>query len=53
MLTGTCSATLKFTVKDCDPTTGLPDSDDGYEDDYVVSKRITLFNIMLLPPLFY
>ncbi|XP_057372762.1 coatomer subunit gamma-2-like [Daphnia carinata] len=34
--TGTCSATLKFTVKDCDPTTGQPDSDDGYEDDYVL-----------------
>ena len=35
--TGTCSATLKFTVKDCDPTTGLPDSDEGYNDEYVVS----------------
>lgn len=23
------SATLKFVVKDCDPTTGLPDSDEG------------------------
>lgn len=23
------SATLKFVVKDCDPTTGLPDSEDG------------------------
>ena len=37
LLLGTCSATLKFTVKDCDPTTGQPDSDDGYEDDYVVN----------------
>ena len=25
---GTVSATLKFTVKDCDPTTGEPDSDE-------------------------
>jgi coatomer protein complex subunit gamma len=27
-------ANLKFTVKDCDPTTGEPDSDEGYDDDY-------------------
>ena len=44
---GSCSATLKFTVKDCDPTTGEPDSDKGYEDDYVVcisfSFKIGLF----------
>ena len=25
---GTVSATLKFVVKDCDPTTGEPDSDE-------------------------
>merc|ERR1712203_250279 len=24
----------KFTVKDCDPDTGEPDSDEGYEDEY-------------------
>jgi hypothetical protein len=30
----TIPATLKFTVKDCDPTTGEPDSDEGYSDDY-------------------
>lgn len=29
-------ATLKFMVKDCDPTTGLPDSDYGYMDEYMV-----------------
>ena len=27
---------LKFTVKDCDPNTGEPDTDEGYEDDYVL-----------------
>lgn len=27
---------MKFTVKDCDPTTGEAD-DEGYEDEYVVS----------------
>lgn len=26
---------MKFTVKDCDPTTGETD-DEGYEDEYVV-----------------
>ena len=30
----TVPATLKFTVKDCDPTTGEPDSEEGYSDDY-------------------
>jgi hypothetical protein len=24
-------------VKDCDPATGLPDSDEGYDDEYRVS----------------
>jgi hypothetical protein len=24
-------------VKDCDPATGLPDSDEGYDDEYMVS----------------
>jgi Coatomer gamma subunit appendage domain. len=35
--TGTFNATLKFLVKDCDPATGLPDSDEGYDDEYMVS----------------
>merc|ERR1711874_713896 len=28
------TAALKFTVKDCDPATGEPDSDEGYDDEY-------------------
>uniref|UniRef100_A0A0K8TSF1 Coatomer subunit gamma n=1 Tax=Tabanus bromius TaxID=304241 RepID=A0A0K8TSF1_TABBR len=32
----TFGATLKFVVKDCDPSTGLPDSDDGYDDEYML-----------------
>lgn len=32
----TFGATLKFVVKDCDPTTGLPDSDEGYDDEYML-----------------
>eukprot|EP00092_Neocalanus_flemingeri_P023318 GFUD01025282.1.p1 GENE.GFUD01025282.1~~GFUD01025282.1.p1 ORF type:complete len:881 (-),score=286.45 GFUD01025282.1:147-2789(-) len=30
----TIAANLKFTVKDCDPSTGEPDSDEGYDDEY-------------------
>uniref|UniRef100_A0A8C5RLZ6 Coatomer subunit gamma n=1 Tax=Laticauda laticaudata TaxID=8630 RepID=A0A8C5RLZ6_LATLA len=31
----TFSCTMKFTVRDCDPNTGMPD-DDGYDDEYVL-----------------
>ncbi|XP_025106281.1 coatomer subunit gamma-2-like [Pomacea canaliculata] len=34
-VTGTFPCTLKFVVRDCDPTTGEPD-DEGYEDEYVL-----------------
>lgn len=33
----TFSCTMKFTVRDCDPNTGVPD-EDGYDDEYVVSS---------------
>lgn len=36
ILSATFGATLKFIVKDCDPTTGLPDSDEGYDDEYML-----------------
>lgn len=32
----TFGASLKFTVKDCDPTTGQPDSEEGYVDEYML-----------------
>ncbi|KAI9584817.1 coatomer subunit gamma isoform X2 [Glossina fuscipes] len=32
----TFGATLRFVVKDCDPSTGIPDSDDGYDDEYML-----------------
>lgn len=35
-VTGTFNATLKFQVKDVDPTTGEPESDEHYDDSYVV-----------------
>uniref|UniRef100_A0A915DV57 Coatomer subunit gamma n=1 Tax=Ditylenchus dipsaci TaxID=166011 RepID=A0A915DV57_9BILA len=33
-ITGSFNATLKFQVKDVDPTTGEPESDDHYSDEY-------------------
>ncbi|ALC45581.1 gammaCop [Drosophila busckii] len=34
--TATFGATLRFAVKDCDPNTGEPDSDEGYDDEYML-----------------
>ncbi|XP_075147641.1 coatomer subunit gamma-like [Haematobia irritans] len=34
--TATFGATLRFVVKDCDPNTGEPDSEDGYDDEYML-----------------
>lgn len=36
MSVGTFGALLKFVVKDCDPTTGVPESEDGYDDEYIL-----------------
>lgn len=36
---GTFGAVLKFVVKDCDPTTGLPDTDEGIKAYNLVQKR--------------
>lgn len=38
---GTFSCTMKFTVRDCDPDTGVP-AEEGYDDEYVVSLPRTL-----------
>lgn len=35
---GTFAATLEFVVRDCDPTTGLPDSGEGYADTYPLEE---------------
>ena len=40
LVTGTFLNTLKFIVKDCDPNTGEPDEDQGFKDEYVVSRHI-------------
>lgn len=34
--TGTFTASLKFQVRDCDPITGEPETEDGYQDDYTL-----------------
>lgn len=39
---GTFSCTLKYIVKDCDPNSGEPDDDEGYEDEYVVSFQLSV-----------
>ena len=46
LVTCTFTNTLKFVVKDCDPSTGEPD-DEGYEDEYVVSNRIDPLSSMI------
>lgn len=33
---GSFSCTMKYLVKDCDPVTGEPDTDEGYNDEYVL-----------------
>ncbi|NP_001036846.1 nonclathrin coat protein gamma1-COP [Bombyx mori] len=35
---GNFGATLEFVVRDCDPTTGLPDSNEGYADTYPLEE---------------
>ena len=38
LVTGTFNCVLKFVVKDCDPNTGIPDNEDGYQDEYVLEN---------------
>lgn len=44
LVTGVFSSKLKFVVKDCDPTTGKPDDEAGYEDEYTVLTHYTPFH---------
>lgn len=37
-VTATFSCVLKFIVKDCDPNTGEPDNEEGYEDEYALEN---------------
>jgi coatomer protein complex subunit gamma len=49
-VTGTLACTLKYTVKDCDPITGVPDDEEGYADEFVVCYFIQsrLFSYFVL-----
>jgi len=38
---------MKFTVRDCDPNTGVPE-EDGYDDEYVVSSGLVGFFFLSL-----
>ena len=38
------ACTMKFLVKDCDPNTGEADDDEGYEDEYPVSRARVSFS---------
>jgi coatomer protein complex subunit gamma len=35
---GSITSSLKFIVKDCDPTTGEPDSEEGFADEYMLEE---------------
>jgi len=35
-VTGSLTCTMKYTVKDCDPATGVPDDEEGYADEFVL-----------------
>lgn len=39
----TIPTTLRFMARDCDPATGVPDADQGYNDEYMVF--LLLYNI--------
>lgn len=44
----TFEVTLKFIVKDCDPVTSIPDSEEGYDDEYMLEDvEVTLSDQML------
>lgn len=37
----TIPTTLRFTARDCDPITGVPDAEQGYNDEYMVQISLT------------
>jgi coatomer protein complex subunit gamma len=46
-VTGGLTCTMKYTVKDCDPTTGEPDDEEGYADEFTVSIYVIYLDIDL------
>ena len=49
LVTVTFSCVMKFIVKDCDPNTGEPDNDEGYQDEpsHSVCNNIIFITIFL------
>ncbi|KND04921.1 coatomer subunit gamma [Spizellomyces punctatus DAOM BR117] len=47
--TATFSNALRFIVKDCDPSTGEPDSEEGYEDEYLLEDLDLVTADYMLP----
>ena len=39
---------MKFIVKDCDPTTGEPDNEEGYQDEYALENVEINFDKFLI-----
>jgi coatomer protein complex subunit gamma len=52
-VTGTLACTMKYTVKDCDPATGVPDDEEGYADEFVVSSFMICAIYSIVIYLFY
>jgi len=38
----TIPTTLRFMARDCDPTTGIPDAEQGYHDEYMVKDSVKI-----------
>lgn len=47
----TIPTTLRFVARDCDPATGVPDADQGYNDEYMVhSFSLSIITINTAKP---
>merc|ERR1712029_1089100 len=47
----TVSPMMRFTVKDCDPDTGEPDSEEGYDDEYQLDELEDTFELSAMKSL--
>lgn len=50
---GSFSNTLKFLVKDCDPSTGEADEGEGYDDEYLVWTNHFPFTLVIYKIFFF
>ena len=40
IVTATFNCVMKYIVKDCDPNTGEPDNEEGYQDEYALEPVV-------------